>query len=452
MNPFIDLNEPQLRSVLDEFAIPGISSVSFEACRVQTELSFWLGKATNEQAFSRDSVLPVASLSKMFTSIIVLRMVDAGKLTLHDTVGEHVPELMKTALQSATILHLLTHTAGLTRDVLDLPLWSDSGKSFPDHTVLIGALHDSLMYIGTLGQKFRYSNAGFAVLGLILERVVGKSYREIAQEYLITPLGLVVSTPDQQSLDPTHTDRLLNGYGLLHEERTRDCVFDSPINTRSFAPATGWLTSVSDMERFVGQVFDRQSSFLSEEMRFMLFDYFVPIDEARYYGLGFQKWVIEQNDDWEVYGHFGWWFGVISVLKLDSHGSGKFIVFNTIDDYSKRFLVPKSNAADEFKEMLEIPSEISLLPTYFDPKQIKKYRSIWGELYLTYLENNPYLMHSPSTPIDRAMRLVPSEKPFVWRIQNGHSLMYGEDPVYYQVEDGVVTAFIVAGEHYLLET
>ena len=149
------------------------------------------GMASLEHRVPLDTgtVLDIGSVSKQFTATAVVLLSYEGKLSLDDTVRRWIPELPAT-LPRITVRQLLHHTSGL-RDYVDLLIFS--GHAEEDWTTPQQAL-DLLAKQKTLnfapGTEWRYSNSGYFLLGLIVERASGKSLRALMAERIFGPLGM----------------------------------------------------------------------------------------------------------------------------------------------------------------------------------------------------------------------------------------------------------------------
>jgi D-alanyl-D-alanine carboxypeptidase len=140
------------------------------------------------------------SMNKMFTATAALQLVEAGKLSLDDTVGKILPDYPnKDVAAKVTIRHLLTHTGG-TGDFFG-PLFEKNRltlKTHGDYVALFGArapLHEP-------GAEFRYSNYGMLLLGAIIERVSGMSYFDYVRTSVFERAGMrsTGSLPETESL------------------------------------------------------------------------------------------------------------------------------------------------------------------------------------------------------------------------------------------------------------
>lgn len=137
----------------------------------------------------------IGSANKMFTAVAVAQLADAGKLGFDDPIGKYVPELTAEA-RAVTLHQLLTHTSGLgdffrpqnigvvraARKAADLlPVLVEDKPQFPP------------------GSPFSYSNSGFALLGIVVERVSGEVYADYIQKHIFAPAGMTATSLDAAS-------------------------------------------------------------------------------------------------------------------------------------------------------------------------------------------------------------------------------------------------------------
>jgi CubicO group peptidase (beta-lactamase class C family) len=124
----------------------------------------------------------VASVTKPFTSLLAMRLVERGRLSLDEAIGKHLPWLPP-HYQSITVRQLLGHTSGIARD-LRHDNWDD-----PDVDTYRARL-DTATASGTPGEKWEYSNTGYTVLGWVLEAAGGATLAELYERELFAPLGM----------------------------------------------------------------------------------------------------------------------------------------------------------------------------------------------------------------------------------------------------------------------
>ena len=135
-----------------------------------------------------DTQFRIGSMNKMFTSVAILQLADEGKLSLDDAVGKHLasyPE--KDVAAKVTIRQLLAHTGG-TGDIF--------GPEFVKNRLALRTLDDYARLYGTRpldqppGSGFKYSNYGYILLGLIIEKASGQSYYDYVESRIYKPAGM----------------------------------------------------------------------------------------------------------------------------------------------------------------------------------------------------------------------------------------------------------------------
>jgi CubicO group peptidase (beta-lactamase class C family) len=139
----------------------------------------------------RTTVFEAGSVSKQFTAASVLVLVERGKLALDDDVRKYVPELPDYGTP-ITIAELLGHTSGL-RDwegVVDIAGWPVTTRTYTVNDVLeITARQKNLNH--QPGTEFSYTNTGYILLALIVERVAGESFAKFSSDHLFKVVGMM---------------------------------------------------------------------------------------------------------------------------------------------------------------------------------------------------------------------------------------------------------------------
>jgi CubicO group peptidase (beta-lactamase class C family) len=169
------------------------------------------GKPVFQEAYGladREKKLPnslstrfrIGSMNKMFTAVATLQLVEAGKIKLTDPLGKYLTDYPNKDLASkVTIHHLLTHTGG-TGDIF--------GPQFDAHRLELKTLQDYVKLYGQRGLEFEpgsrwaYSNYGFLLLGVLIEKVTGQSYYNYVQEHVYKPAGMTAtgSLPENETV------------------------------------------------------------------------------------------------------------------------------------------------------------------------------------------------------------------------------------------------------------
>ena len=134
-------------------------------------------------AAQQDTIYDMASVSKLFTSIVIMQLAEDGRVDLDATYGSYVPEFANGGKETITIRQMLTHTSGL---VSWLPLWS----AYPDKDARIQAVMD-VPVKNPPGTVYEYSDLNLISLGVLAERLTGKSLDVLVAEGITAPLKMV---------------------------------------------------------------------------------------------------------------------------------------------------------------------------------------------------------------------------------------------------------------------
>ena len=188
----------------------------------------------------------MASHSKLFTATAIMQLRDAGKLRLDDPVVKYLDWFKLQPAEAddppVTIEELLTHSAGLPREAG--PHWTE--LDFPSGDgVRKYVLEHPAPYSPEV--RWKYSNLGFTIAGMIVEAVSGEKWADYVQKHIFDPLGMKDSSVDRQ------VDGLATGYGRRMPDGSRKKM--PFVDARAMAPATGITSTVEDMAKFVSLQF-----------------------------------------------------------------------------------------------------------------------------------------------------------------------------------------------------
>lgn len=136
-----------------------------------------------------DTRFRIGSVTKQFTATLVLQLVDEGVLKLDEPISLYLPEYPKEAGARVTIHHLLNHTSGIP-NYTDIPGFAeDHSRVRYEHEDFVATFSGRPLDFEP-GTKWRYSNSGYFLLGVIIEKVTGKRYEQMLRERILDPLGL----------------------------------------------------------------------------------------------------------------------------------------------------------------------------------------------------------------------------------------------------------------------
>ena len=196
-----------------------------------------------------NTVFRIASMTKSFTAMSILKLRDEGKLALDDPAERWVPELRglkypTTDSPKITIRHLLSHSAGFPED----NPWGDQQLSLPD-TAMSRMLRAGIPFSNAPGVAYEYSNWAFMILGRVVTAASGVPYRDYVQANILRPLGMTSST-----LSPTAVpaSRLAQGYRWEDEQ----WKLEPQLPDGAGGSMGGMLTSLHDLGAYVGMLLD----------------------------------------------------------------------------------------------------------------------------------------------------------------------------------------------------
>lgn len=192
-----------------------------------------------------DTVFRIASMTKSFTALAILKLRDERRLALDDPAERYVPELAGLAYPTTdspkiTIRHLLSHSAGFPED----NPWGDQQLAISDEE-MARLMREGIPFSSPPGVAYEYSNFGYAILGRIVTRASGMPYRDFVTAEILRPLGLASTTLDPSAVPP---DRLALGYRWEDDQWKEE----PPLADGAFGAMGGMLTSMRDLATYVG--------------------------------------------------------------------------------------------------------------------------------------------------------------------------------------------------------
>jgi CubicO group peptidase (beta-lactamase class C family) len=176
----------RLPKLIEQYDVPGAAVGVLADGEVIDHAAGVLSTATGVEA-TTDTLFQIGSITKLWTSSLVMQLVDEGKVDLDATVRSYLPEFRvadEDVSSSVTVRQLLTHTAGFEGDI-----FTDTGVGDDCVEKYLGVLHD-VPQLFPPGSMWSYNNAGFTTLGRLVEVLRGKPYDVCLRDHLITPLGI----------------------------------------------------------------------------------------------------------------------------------------------------------------------------------------------------------------------------------------------------------------------
>jgi len=184
------------------------------------------------------SVFQWASVTKQFTATAIMLLAQDGKLKLDDPVSRYYPNA-PSAWSNVTVRHLLTHTSGI-KGYTELPNFFATVRKDYEPDEIIGLVTSRPLEFAP-GEKWAYSNTGYYLLGLIIEKVSGQSYGEFLMRRIFRPLGMDTARLNNQfELIPNRA----TGYDLQNDRLVR-AEFVSPTQPFSAGALVGTVLDLA---------------------------------------------------------------------------------------------------------------------------------------------------------------------------------------------------------------
>ena len=318
--------DSQLPGLLKSAEVPGAVVIAVQSGRVIFRKGY--GVANVETRVPMDpgtTIVRIASVSKPFTALLAMQLVQSRRIGLDDDVAPFLGTIhIRNAFpKRVTLRHLLTHSAGL--DKVDIGRFTPEGRPpVPLETYL----RDSTPPVVRMpGEIIAYSNHGFALAGQIVANLRGCAFSECARRYLFEPLGMNDSSFE---ITPQLRARMATGY-RSHDGR----ALPMPVDLVNTIPASMMVTTADDFAKFLRFILS-DPRYVSEVQRAVFKNH-----DALPQGYGYGLFVDNGADgsDWLWHtGDFRGWSAEMGVYPAAAFGI--FMAFNSDDggDVSAKFI------------------------------------------------------------------------------------------------------------------
>ena len=301
--------EEKLELLRKHYHIPSLSVGIVNEKKLTWHHGFGYSDVENHLVPDENTVYQLASVTKTFGSIILMQLVEEGKLSLDDPIAKYGINLGARwgSDERIKVKHLLTHTA--------------SGNSWNGFRP---------------GYSFRYRGDWYGRLGKVIEKASGQTFGELLFKNIITPLNLKNTVPSNHD----SINFKLSGYtqnefrGKIAKPYNWAGKRVNPVKYKyTFGPAAGIMSSVSDLA--VYSVAIDEKKFLRQETWEKVFTPFVtPKGKTLQYGLG---WFVKSYKGVKIVWHTGWWFGYSALFLKIPEKDLTFIILANSQDLSRPF-------------------------------------------------------------------------------------------------------------------
>lgn len=328
---------------LEDNLLPGYSILvgNFDSTIYQTQYGY--ADIKNQKRITHTTKFRIGSITKQFTAVCILKLVDEGKLELTTSVKEFVDFIPK----KITIEHLLWHTSGLISYFNDEDI-PDSCYTMNYTPKELVALLKGIKTISKPDKTYHYSNSGYHILGYIIEQVSGLTYSEYLNEHIFAPLKM---TNTQCEYNNSAIENLGVGYEYIDSNLTIPDYY-----TMDWPYSAGNIVSTpNDLLKWNNALF--QGLIVSDS----LLDYahtahFLQNGESTHYGFG---WEIRKVQKEKTIRHSGYLEGYLSTIVFFPEHNTTVVVLTNCSDYSTELFASKLGALAIGKPMYA-PKKIEL--------------------------------------------------------------------------------------------
>jgi CubicO group peptidase (beta-lactamase class C family) len=302
--------------------IPGVSLAVCRGGTVVKATGYGLGNVEWNGAVTPETIFQTGSVGKQFTAMAVLMLVEEGKIALDEKVNRYIPE-SPAIWKDVTIRNLLTHTSGISDYGGEEDLMGKGVINFrKDYTEqeLLSAFATMKMDFQS-GEKWKYSNTGYVLLGIVIHRVTGEFYGDFLQQRIFRPLGMsstrIISEADIVPLRSS-------GYRLVHGELKNQEWVAPTLNTT----ADGALyTNVLDLAKWDAAL--REKKFVKISSYQLMWSP-VKLNDGTTYPYGF-GWDLDDKAGFQAVSHTGSWQGFTMAINRYEKGGLTVIVMANLD-------------------------------------------------------------------------------------------------------------------------
>lgn len=415
--------------------LPGITAIVIKDQEELWKGAFGLANVEDSISAEPSTIFSICSISKLFTSVAIMKLYEEGKLRLDDNIKDLLPgyDLTQKYPESMpiTVRTVLTHSSGLPRES-NYPYWSPPDFPFPSREQIDADLskQETLYPASTY---FQYSNLGMTLLGEIIEEVTGIPYDDYINQNIIEPLGL----SDTRTELPTNLygNKLAYGYSAVNRKLNRDKV--NFFQADGVKPAAGFSSNINDLGKFASWQFRLLDTTTTEILKSSTLKYMQNVhwtdpDWKTTWGLGF---VVTKGDDGSKWvGHGGSCPGYRTVLQLNPKNKLAFSVMINAGG---------TNPGKYVKGMNSLMSKVKPTTTKDSVPDLHQYvgyydEQPWGsEVYVGTWEGKLVLLSLPSDSPANSMTFFKHIKDDTFRrVRDDHEL--GEKLVFERDNNGQI--------------
>ena len=404
----LKLIEVWLDAQRDYDHLPGMSVIVVDDQEVLWSGAFGMANVENQVKATPSTLYSICSISKLFTSVAIMKLYEEGKLRLDDEVDDLLPWYnLKQQFPDSwpiTIRALLTHSSGLPRES-NHPYWTGPDHPFPEtESIKAELLKQETLYPSST--VFQYSNLGMTLLGEVVEVLSGMPYEEYVKLNILDPLNL----HDTRTYLPEelHGSDLAVGYSSLNREGSREKV--NLFQAKGITAAAGFSSNVSDLGKFASWQFRLLDTTTTEILRPSTLKYMHNVhwtdpDWKTTWGLGFG--VNKAEDGVKRVGHSGGCPGYITLFSMIPSRKRAYAVFtNGINSNPSVYVQGIHNILEKYKQEGKKDSGNDAVPELDEYTGYYHLLPWTNELYLAAWHNKLVMLSLPSKDPSESMTVL----------------------------------------------
>ncbi len=380
---------PFIQQQMTEKGLPALSIALIDDQQIVWAEGFGMADPKTKTPATADTVYRIGSVSKLFTDIAIMQLVERGELNLDAPVTDYLPDFHpKNPFGTPiTLRQLMSHRSGLLREP---PVGNYFETSQPTLAATVHSLNDTELVFAP-NTHTKYSNAAVAVVGYLLEARSHEPFAQYLKSSVLDPMGLRHSSFEPE---PAIVANLAKGEMWTYDGLT----FEAPTFQLGMAPAGSMYSTVNDLGRFVsallaqGKAEDR--TLLKPATLEQMWSPQFPNPGGRVFGLGF---IVRSLDGHRLVGHGGAIYGFATTVDLLPEDKVGVVVVATKDavnavtehigEESLRLILTHRAG-----KPLEIPPATSPVPLDLGHKLAGRYGTGDDALDLTYLDGHLNLL------------------------------------------------------------
>ena len=294
--------------------------------------SYGYADIEKKELATKDTVYRIGGMTIKFTALMLLQLVQSGKIAISDPVEKYFPEIntiqgRNPSAPPVTFLQLAMHTSGIANEPGDMATYTRGPVSGWEQTLIAALPHTK--FVATPGARFIYSNIGYAILGAALGRVAGESYINYVEKKIFAPLGM-----KHTSFEPNAATRpwLAKGYVVTGEQVDGSVPEREHLGRGYKVPNGAIYSTVGDQARFISfELGEGPDTVLKRQTLGENYERMVKLnlrDDMAGYGVGFQ--VMDCGDS-TVLGYGGFVPGYHARGDFNRSAGVGFIVLRNVE-------------------------------------------------------------------------------------------------------------------------